>query len=564
MQTAFWSFLSTEGFEPYGQSLIWRADLLWLYVASYSTIAISCFICASTLFVATYRHKESFFLSPLAAFGAFMAAMGLLQIVILSSFWVPVYGVAALVSAVAGVLSCVAVFSLLRLTPRLAMDPSVASLEEKNDVLAHEIRERERAERALRDANDALEARVLTRTNELEQRNKELVAAQCQAEKSNRAKSEFLATMSHEVRTPMNGVMGMLDLLRDDELSIEQGEIVDRASNATEGLLAVINDILDYSKLEVGSVKLSNQRFSPRTVLEGAVLLLEGQAERKGLELNMDISEEVPETMIGDAARFRQVLLNLIGNAVKFTEAGKVEVRMGHHALGPEESQLNVTVRDTGVGIERELQKQLFKQFFQGDASVSRRYGGAGLGLAISKQLVELMGGAMDVTSEPGKGSAFRFSVRYKADLSAGAQLARASAAAREASRLRILVAEDNETNRFHLQHLLGRAGHQVDVVENGVMAIAAAEKSTYDLILMDIFMPEMDGTMAAQTIRKMQGPSSGSPIVAITANAMVGDREHYLSKGMDEYVAKPIDPNTLFSAIWNAISIRRAGGAPA
>ncbi|MEO0914694.1 MAG: response regulator, partial [Pseudomonadota bacterium] len=233
--------------------------------------------------------------------------------------------------------------------------------------------------------------------------------------------------------------------------------------------------------------------------------------------------------------------------------------------VGLDHSRLDVTVHDTGVGIERELQKHLFKQFFQGDASVSRRYGGAGLGLAISKQLVELMGGDIGVTSEPGKGSAFRFNVLYKADPAAQVPYARMAQNTVPAdARLRILVAEDNETNRFHLQHLLGRAGHRVDVVENGVLAIAAAEKSQYDLILMDIFMPEMDGTMAAQTIRKMQGPSSGSPIVAITANAMVGDREHYLSKGMDEYVAKPIDPNTLFSAIWSAISARRMGASPA
>ncbi|QHQ33732.1 ATP-binding protein [Algicella marina] len=558
MQTALWDILSAIGFLPYGQMLLERSDLFWVAVVAQGVTFLSCSTCAIILLHVAAQHKGAGYVVPVAVFAIFLVMLGFAEALLIAVLWAPVQTLSFIVQLVVAVLALTATIVLYRQAPRLLKLPTQADMDAKDRALAHEVEERAEAERKLRDSRSAADARLMDRVRDLEERNDALMKAQAETERSNIARSDLLATVSHEVRTPMNGVKGMLELLNADGMELASAEIVDRASEATDNLLTVINDILDHAKLESGRMTLLNQRFSPRAIMDGAVSLMEAKALQKGLTLSATVSPDVPEMLIGDGARLRQVLLNLIGNAVKFTEAGRVDVRMAHDEVARDECRIDISVRDTGIGIERELQKQLFKQFFKGDASVTRRYGGAGLGLAISNQLVRLMGGRIDVTSEPGQGSAFRFSVRCRIDSAPQrASVNDSVLPSAVVQPLRVLVAEDNETNRFHLQHLLRRAGHEVDVVENGVMAIAAAEEKKYDLILMDIFMPEMDGTMAAQAIRSMEGLSAETPIVAITANAMVGDREHYMSKGMDEYIAKPIDANTLFSAIWRALGGR-------
>ena len=566
MQSMIWDFLSSEGFQPHGMCLLWQSNVFWAHVISDILIALSYFSIPIALIYFAIHRADFTYRWVLFLFGGFVFACGFTHMLGIWTMWVPDYGIQASVKAVTALVSMATAIALWPLMPKLLALPSTHQLAEKNTALAAEIATREHAERELRQLNNELEVRVSHRTAELEQRNAELLLAQRSAEKSSAAKSEFLASMSHEVRTPMNGVLGMLDLLDANQLSTDQQEIVHRAKDAAGGLLDVINDILDYSKLEVGSVELIQAPFSPEQTVINTIALLKTRADEKGLELTCDIPECIPDFVVGDARRFRQVLLNLVGNAIKFTSSGAVNVRVHHRAGHDGDATIEVCVKDTGIGIDQETQRNLFKRFHQADPSISRRYGGTGLGLAISKQLIELMDGEVAVESEFGRGSMFKFTANFKAY---GGERDSAGAVSEDTRNARpeclnVLLVEDNETNRFHLVHLLTAAGHSVETAENGLQAVDAAEKRQFDVILMDIYMPEMDGLVAAKVIRTLNGPSARTPIVALTASAMVGDRQHYLSSGMDEYVSKPVDANALFAAIWKVIRPRSFGSGMA
>jgi signal transduction histidine kinase/ActR/RegA family two-component response regulator len=370
------------------------------------------------------------------------------------------------------------------------------------------------------------------------------------AEEAMRAKSEFLANMSHEIRTPMNGIIGTISLLHDSQLTGEQREHFTTIQSCGESLLQIVNDILDLSKIEVGKLTLEQIPFSAEALVQDALAVVSPAALAKGLKVLRSCDPDLPRAVIGDPLRLRQVLLNLLSNAVKFTERGSVAVELSAARPGVDSVELQFVVRDTGIGIPPEVQKSVFEPFTQADSSTTRRYGGTGLGLTISRGLIALMNGRLQMESELGRGTCFRIFVTLP--IATGvAPLQRAADDRIQSAkrRLRILLAEDNAVNRKVAVQLLEKMGHQVDVAVDGGRAVAAVAGKMYDLVLMDCQMPVMDGYAATRAIRQLN-LRYRLPIVAMTANAMPEDRRRCLEAGMDDYVSKPISTARLHNAI--------------
>ncbi len=441
--------------------------------------------------------------------------------------------------------SIVVLYTLMLINSATRVQESLVSALEMrfaNDALVANLRQAS-------EESEALNLELITENERRKATEDELIQARDAAEAASRAKDEFLANMSHEIRTPMNGILGTLQLLQDTRMDGDQIDYVKTAYSSAEALLSILNDILDFSKIAARKLLLEDIPFSLRALTGELVTLLSSQAQAKNIALIAEIDPRLPEMLLGDPTRMRQVLTNFMTNAIKFTHQGEVRVRVLCLSAFASRVMLRLEVRDTGIGIPEEKQKDLFLSFTQGDGSTTRKYGGTGLGLAIVRQLVLMMGGKIGVESEPGRGSTFWCELDFPvAAMTAESEEQKKAEAQAEGALLgHVLLVEDNKVNQMVAGKMLTGMGLTVDLAENGEQALAALAENRYDLVLMDCQMPVLDGYQATKAFRSRE-PQGGKrlPIIAMTAHAMEGDRRKCLEAGMDDYIAKPVKKELL------------------
>jgi signal transduction histidine kinase/ActR/RegA family two-component response regulator len=395
---------------------------------------------------------------------------------------------------------------------------------------------------------------------ELKEAEEKLKKEKERAETSEKAKQLFLAKMSHEIRTPMNAILGFAKLLEESLETKEQQQFIHIIIKSGDDLLVILNDILDFSRMEAGKITFENAPFNLRSIVETTVLMMELKSKQKGIDLKYTIDDNIPETLVGDSVRLNQVLLNLVSNALKFTETGEISISVNCVEAGVDNLLLDFRVKDTGMGIPLEKLEKIFESFEQATNDTARKFGGAGLGLSIVKQLVTLQNGEISVRSKPGEGSEFCFKLSFLRVKGMAKPIARKLPLAISANGrgINVLVAEDNMINQMLVIRILKRQGFETDVAENGLITLDKHKNNHFDVILMDLQMPEMDGYEATRMIREMDGIKKKVPIIAMSAHTIKGEYERCIEIGMNDFISKPFDTNELYEKIYKLVKKRR------